>query len=116
MHLQSHDDAVDLVKEVFRSMGGTVVPPRRPRHIEKYSIIVPDRDAFIMDFENSCLGNFWARSRPHPKGQRRHENAEWAAMIQAHVFPHHSDIDWEEYVDWCLRGFGDEWFQEEDIW
>ena len=44
----------------------------------------------------------------------RHKDPEWAAMIRSQVYPHHSDVDWEEYVDWVSRGFGDEWFQEDD--
>ncbi len=48
---------------------------------------------------------------------RRFENAEWAELIKRNVYPHHSDIDWEEYVEWVSNGGGDEWFldsQEED--
>ena len=47
-----------------------------------------------------------------PKGPRRFENQEWAALIMSQVFPYHSDVDWEEYVDWVKDGGGDEWFQE----
>ena len=35
-------------------------------------------------------------------------------MIESPVYPHHSDVDWQEYVDWVSLGFGDEWFQEEE--
>ena len=110
----THEEAVDLVKEVFQQMGGRVLPPRRPGHKDKYSIMTPERDAFIMDFENACLSQNWDnKHRPHPKGSKRHEDGLWAAMIQSQVYPHHSDIDWEEYVDWVSAGFGDEWFQKE---
>ena len=33
-------------------------------------------------------------------------------MIISQVYPHHSDIDWEEYSSWVENGGGDEWFQE----
>ncbi len=37
--LDTKEDAINLVKSVFQSMGGRVLPPptiRRPRHIDKY--------------------------------------------------------------------------------
>jgi hypothetical protein len=48
-----------------------------------------------------------------PKGPKRFEKAAWAALVQNNVFPHHSDIDWDEYVDWVSNGGGDEWFMED---
>ena len=35
-------------------------------------------------------------------------------MIQSQVYPNHSDVDWEEYIDWTSAGHGDEWFQAEE--
>ena len=32
-------------------------------------------------------------------------------MLQRQVYPHHSDIDWDEYAKWVSSGFGDEFFQ-----
>ena len=108
------EDAINLVKSVFQSMGGNIMI-RRPRHIDKYEILTIARDNFMMDFENACLSSHWDSSkRPHPKGPKRHEDQEWAAMIQSQVYPHHSDVDWEEYVDWVNIGGGDEYFQEDD--
>lgn len=109
---QTKEGGVDFVRDVFRSMGGKVLPPRRPRHTNKYDIITVERDAFMMDFENACLECNW--NKPYPKGPKRHENSEWAAMIQSQVSPQHSDVDWEEYCTWVQNGGGDEWFQEED--
>ena len=109
--LETKEDAIDLVKSVFQSMGGKVLPPRRPGHRDKYDIIDLAVDNFMMDFENSCLEQDWKKGQ-HPKGPKRHEDPEWAAMIQAKVYPHHSDVDWEEYREWVSRGFGDEWFME----
>ena len=58
------------------------------------------RDSFLMDFANSCLANNWdSSSAPHPAGARRHENENWAEMIQSQVYPNHSDIDWYDYVE-----------------
>lgn len=111
MQFETHQDAVDLVKQIFISMGGRVVPPRRPGHKEKYEIITPEWDTFLLDFENSCLSQY---SKPHPKGSKRYEDPEWATLIQSQVYPHHSDVDWQEYVDWVSRGFGDEWFQDDE--
>ena len=92
-------------------MGGFVRPPRRPGHRDKYEIMTPERDAFMMDFENSCLEQNWG-SRPHPTGTKRRENQEWAQMIQSQVYPRHHDIDWDEYAIWVENSGGDEWFLE----
>ena len=112
MHIECQEDAVNLVKQIFQSMGGRIIPANRPGHIDKYSIMTPERDAFIMDLENTCLSQHWGK-RPHPKGNKRYENPEWAILIQSKVYPHHSDIDWDEYCEWISRGYGDEFFQED---
>ena len=98
----SHKEWVDFVRDIFKSMGGDIVPPRRPGH---HDIITPARDDFMLDFEYSCLSQHWDSSiRPHPKGSRRYEDPEWAARIQAQVYPNHSDVDWDEYVAWVSQG------------
>ncbi len=104
---------MDLVKTVFKQMGGTVIEkaPRHPHHTALGTRMTPDRDAFLMDFENALL-RYW-RSQAIPKGPRRHEHTDWAELVKSNVYPHHSDIDWAEYVDWVENGGGDEWFQEE---
>ena len=48
--LETHEDGVNFAKEVFRSMGGTVLPPKRPHHIQKYTPLSVARDDFMMDF------------------------------------------------------------------
>ena len=112
--MTSKEDAINLVKDVFRGMGGTVLPPRRPGHLDKYAIITPERDAFMMDFENTCLEQNWDSSkRLHPNGPNRYKDPDWAAMIQLQTYPHHSDVDWEEYCEFCEKG-GDEWFLEDE--
>jgi hypothetical protein len=110
-----HQDAVDLVKTVFKQMGGIVLPPRRPGRTPPDTILTVARDNFMMDFENSCLSQNWDNAKKqHPTGILRHSDAEWAAMIKKQVYPNHSDVDWEEYCEWVCNGGGDEWFQEED--
>ena len=110
---QTHDGAVDFLRDVFKSMGGTIVPASRPRQTKSSDSL---RDSFMMDFENACLASHWDSSViPHPRGKRRHEHQEWAEMIKSQVYPHHSDIDWYEYVQWVQHGGGDAWFQESDI-
>ena len=47
----------------------------------------------------------------HQRGNQRHEHKEWAEIIKSQVYPHHSDADWEDYVEWVEKGGGDEWFQ-----
>ena len=84
-------------------------PPRRPRHTLQGG---PGRDSFMMDFENDVL-RCWDARKGIPRGPRRFEKQEWAALIMSQVFPHHSDVDWEEYVEWVSQGGGDAWFQEE---
>ena len=41
-----------------------------------------------------------------PTGPRRFENAEWAELIKKSAYPHHSDVDWDEYYDWVSHGGG----------
>ena len=84
-------------------------PTRRPRHTPRDR---PGRDAFMCDFENDVL-RCWDARQGIPRGPSRFENHEWAALIMSQVFPHHSDVDWQEYVEWVSQGDGDEWFQEE---
>ena len=105
----THDEAVDFVKDVFKSMGGVVVPPRRPRSHDENAGLTVERNNFMLDFENALLGTNWAGLPP--TGAKRYEHEEWAAMVQKQVFPYHSDVDWEEYKQWVAQGGGDEWFQ-----
>ena len=73
-------------------------------HANRKRRLSVESDAFLMDFENACLANHWNPCVPHPTGDRRYEHTEWAAMIQRQVFPHHSDVDWEEYCNWVKNG------------
>ena len=85
---------------------------QRPGHLRKYTPLTIERDDFMMDFENCCLAYNWdCRKKEHPKGPKRHEDSEWASMIKSKVYPHHSDIDWAEYVEWVSNGGGDEYFE-----
>ena len=84
-------------------------PPRRPR---RTSCNRPGRHAFLMDFENDVLRD-WDATKGIPTGPRRFEKAEWAELIKRNVYPNHSDLDWDEYVDWVSQGGGDEWLMEE---
>ena len=68
----------------------------------------------MMDFEYDVL-RCWDARKGIPRGPRRFENQEWAALIKRHVYPHHSDVDWFEYIAWVRDGGGDEWFQEEAL-
>ena len=85
----------------------SATPPRRPRRGSNLL-----NDDFMTDIENQILEK-WDARKGIPKGRRRFENAEWAELIKQNVYPHHSDIDWYEYVEWVKAGGGDEWFQEE---
>ena len=87
-------------------------PPRRPRrNIPETREYQRYKNAFLLDFENACLQINWDGAPP--KGVNRHENPEWAAMIQSMVYPYHSDVDWYEYCEWVMGGGGDEWFYDE---
>ena len=57
-----------------------------------------------MDFENSLLEDW---DNGIPTGPRRFEEAEWAELVKRNVYPNHSDVDWDEYVDWVSSGGGD---------
>ena len=65
------------------------------------------RDDFLMDFENSCLAYFGDN---FPTGPQCHTNKEWTTSFKRQVYPHHSDVDWSEYVAWVSHGGGDERF------
>ena len=84
--------------------------PRRPRPCHHTR---PGREDFLMDFENSLLEDWDARNGI-PTGPCRFEKAEWAELVKRNVYPNHSDVDWDEYVEWVSSGGGDEWFVEED--
>ena len=45
MHLETHEDAFNLVKDVFKTMGGRVVPPWRPNSTAE---MTDERDSFLM--------------------------------------------------------------------
>ena len=72
-------------------------------------------DNFLMDFENTCLADYTRDNpdTPYPKGPERYKDKEWAKYIKTQVYPHHSDVDWTEYVAWVKAGMGDEWFTDE---
>ena len=36
----------------------------------------------------------------------------WAEHMKMKVYPHHSDVDWDEYVEWMSHGGGDEYYME----
>ena len=40
-------------------------------------------------------------------------SAKWAEFMKCQVYPHHTDVDWEEYVAWVSHGGGDDCFQED---
>ena len=52
---------------IFRSMGGRVIPGRRPGHIVFASTTV-DRNNIIMDFENECLSQHWSNTTKTSNG------------------------------------------------
>ena len=54
------------------------------------------------------------RKKGIPTGPRRFEKADWAEVIKRNVYPHSSEVDWDEYVEWVSQGGGDEWFQAEE--
>ena len=75
------------------------------------------QDDFMMDFENAVLQDWnhtwWEEPRLIPKGVNRWKDKEWASLIQKNVYPHHSDVNWHQYVTWVSEGGGDQWFQED---
>jgi hypothetical protein len=120
--IATHDAACQMVKDVFVSMGGRIVEPEPEPERPQTSSRVPkprrrrqtrENDAFLMDFENAILREQWDARKGIPKGPCRWRNAEWAALIKKNVFPFHSGVTWEEYVQWARAGGGDEWFQRE---
>ena len=108
----THEGAVQFVKQIFQNMGGQVLPPHRPNKGYRLTLnSEKGRNNFMMDFENACFEEYWAGVPP--TGPKRHENPEWAKMIQSQCYPFHSDLDFWEYVEWVEAGGGDEWFQED---
>ena len=51
-----------------------------------------------MDCENAVLEDWGSSKRAHPKGPKRYEDPEWAELIKKSVYPHHSDVDWAEFL------------------
>ena len=98
---------------IIQQMGRTIVPPKRPRHIPRYTPLTIERDNFHMDFGNVIFQTDYDQAEDIPKGPRRFENEKWAEAVKRNVYPHHSDVDWDEYCEWVSNGGGDEWFQEE---
>ena len=82
-------------------------PPQRPG-----SKPGAKNDSFMMDFENDCLRQWDNSQAEFPKGPDRWKHPEWAKHIKTQVYPHHSDVDWHEYVAWVSADGGDEWFVE----
>ncbi len=95
-------------------MGGIVLPPKRPRRPPPYTPLTIERDNFYMDFENAIFQTDYDQTEDIPKGPRRFENEKLAEAVKRNVYPHHSDVDWDEYCEWVKSGFGDELFQERE--
>ena len=72
---------------------------------------VKHRNIFLMDLENSYLHE-WDSFEQHPTGPRRFEHPRWG-VIMRRACEAHSDVTFEEYCQWCLAGFGDEWFRSD---
>ena len=118
---QARDSWDELVKKnerlerKTRSQESMLVQSWRPRHKDidwkTMSEENTHRDAFLMDFENSCLADFAMES--YPQGLERCKDEMWRTHIQSQVYPAHSDVDWTEYVAWVEAGKGDEYFIEE---
>ena len=68
------------------------------------------RNDFLMDSENSYLHE-WDSTEPYPLGPRRFEHPRWGSIMRQ-AGEARSDVTFEEYCQWCLAGFGDEWFQD----
>ena len=85
----------------------TTIHPRRPRIRVK-----PCDDSFMMDFENELLRLWDNRTKEYPKGRTRFMDREWAKLVTSQVYPFHSDVDWDDYIDWVANGGGDQWFAD----
>ena len=81
--------------------------PEAPRSALANMSFDRDENNFLLDFENWCLEHRWEGD--FPKGPRRYEHPEWAAMIRRELedYPLRS---FEHYAEWCRAGGGDEWF------
>ena len=75
--LETHEDAVNLVKTVFEQMGRTVIEkaPRRPHSTSPNMLMTPQHDAFLMDFEMQSLRT-GARERPWATDAMRTRNGQ----------------------------------------
>ena len=102
---RSRESATELMVDQIQ-------PPRRPqRNVPQTREYQRYKNDFLSDFESTCLQYLWVGEPP--KGVTRHEDPEWAEMIQSQVYPHHSDVDWYEYCEWVMGGGGDVWFYDE---
>ena len=67
-----------------------------------------DRNNFLMDLENYCLGTW---HRQIPQGTMRVDDPAWSAHMRVAI--EDSSITWEIYAAWVRAGNGDEWYIEE---
>jgi hypothetical protein len=96
----------------------TIIHPHRPQEQIRCG------NLFMMEFENELLWLWGSRTKgnrtkgthikEHPKGRKRFMDHEWAKFVTSQVYPFHSDVDWDDYVDWVANGGGDEWFIDTD--
>ena len=70
----------------------------------------PHQHAFMMDCENYILEKFWKKGIEKLKGTKRIQNKEWLTLIQEET-----EVDIGLYVEWVMKGYGDEWFCDEMI-
>ena len=73
-----------------------------------------DRINFLLDFENWCLTYpRWDARVGLPRGKSRHLDPLWRAVLMDHLddYPRQT---WEDYVNFCESGHGDEWFQMDE--
>jgi len=101
--IQQNKECVEAAQYVLANF---TAPQKRPNSNPQHFA----SDAFYMDFENSCLAKWDNSKQEFPKGRHRYKDDGWAEHILSNVYPHHSDIDWYEYIAWVRDGGGDDWF------
>lgn len=100
-------------RSIYGSIGGhpTLGPWIRPT---VRPAMANRRDDFKMDFENVCLRHYWD-GHASTQGLFRWQDYNWGEIMHR-ACQGHNDVTYEQYIEWCVAGGGDEWFYKENLY
>jgi hypothetical protein len=100
---------------IIQQMGRTIVPPKRPRHIPRYTPLTEEMDNFTWISEMHVFLRNGIVLRGHTRKDQNDTKILNGWLLFSHKFTHITvtSIGTNTSVEWRMGG-GDEWFQEED--